>query len=180
MSTNPPPTGRQHKAWPWVLAMGALALVAIVVGVASVKPGAGTAARASSSAVATYAPATYAPAATPTLCNGSCASPAMTAGQQQAVESAQGYLSEGQGFSKAGLMQQLTSHYGEGFSKADARFAIRYLHPNWYQQAVKSARNYLNDGQGFSRDGLIQQLSSSYGEGFTYAQAVYAVNKVGL
>jgi hypothetical protein len=35
-------------------------------------------------------------------------------------------------------------------------------------------------GSGFSRAGLIQQLSSSAGEGFTYAQAVYAVNKVGL
>jgi hypothetical protein len=27
---------------------------------------------------------------------------------------------------------------------------------------------------------LIQQLSSSYGEDFTYAQAVYAANQVGL
>ena len=33
---------------------------------------------------------------------------------------------------------------------------------------------------GFSRDNLIQQLTSSYGEGFTYAQAVYAANRVGL
>jgi hypothetical protein len=29
-----------------------------------------------------------------------------------------------------------------------------------------------------SRAELIQQLSSSAGEGFTYAQALYAVNKV--
>jgi hypothetical protein len=48
------------------------------------------------------------------------------------------------------------------------------------QQAVESARNYLSTGSGFSRAGLIQQLSSSYGEGFTHAQAVYAANKVGL
>ena len=33
---------------------------------------------------------------------------------------------------------------------------------------------------GFSRNGLIQQLSSSAGEGFTHAQAVYAADAVGL
>jgi hypothetical protein len=35
-------------------------------------------------------------------------------------------------------------------------------------------------GTGFSRAGLIQQLSSSYGEGFTQAQASYAADAVGL
>jgi hypothetical protein len=29
-----------------------------------------------------------------------------------------------------------------------------------------------------SRDALIEQLTSEYGAGFTYEQAVYAVNKV--
>jgi hypothetical protein len=101
----------------------------------------------------------------------------MTNGQQQAVDSAQGYLADGQGFSYQGLLQQLTSSYGEGFSQSDAKFAIAYLNPDWDQQAVESAQGYLNDGQGFSRNGLIDQLTSSYGEGFTYAQAVYAVNK---
>jgi hypothetical protein len=38
----------------------------------------------------------------------------------------------------------------------------------------------MSTGGGFSRAGLIQQLSSSYGEGFTGAQAVYAANAVGL
>jgi hypothetical protein len=47
------------------------------------------------------------------------------------------------------------------------------------EQAVESARNYLSTS-GFSRAGLIKQLSSSYGEGFTHAQPVYAANKVGL
>ena len=36
------------------------------------------------------------------------------------------------------------------------------------------------DGQGFSKSGLLNQLTSSYGEGFTEAQAEYAVSKVGL
>jgi hypothetical protein len=50
---------------------------------------------------------------------------------------------------------------------------------NWNQQAAKSAKSYLSMTS-FSRAGLIQQLSSSAGEGFTHAQAVYGVNKTGL
>ncbi len=48
------------------------------------------------------------------------------------------------------------------------------------QQAVDSAQSYLALGQGFSKAGLLQQLTSSYGAGFTQAQAEYAVSKVGL
>jgi hypothetical protein len=42
---------------------------------------------------------------------------------------------------------------------------------------VKSARQYL-DTQSFSKSALIEQLSSSAGEGFTLAQAQHAANKV--
>jgi hypothetical protein len=38
----------------------------------------------------------------------------------------------------------------------------------------------MSDGQGFSRASLIDQLTSPYGEQFTYAQAVYAAGQVGL
>lgn len=48
------------------------------------------------------------------------------------------------------------------------------------QQAVTSAQGYLSDGEGFSRDSLIQQLTSSYGDGFTQAQAEYGVAQAGL
>ena len=48
---------------------------------------------------------------------------------------------------------------------------VNFLHPNWYQQAVEAARNRLKTGMGFSRASLIHQLSSPYGDGFTYAQA---------
>jgi hypothetical protein len=98
--------------------------------------------------------------------------------RQQAIQSAQSYLGMG-GFSRAGLIQQLSSSYGEGFTSALATFAVNNVHADWNQQAVLSAKSYIQMG-GFSRDGLIQQLTSSYGEQFTYAQAVYAVNKVGL
>jgi hypothetical protein len=104
----------------------------------------------------------------------------MTAAQQQAVESATNYVSMGSGFSRAGLIKQLTSSYGEGFPETVAIFAVDHLHVNWNEQAVDSAKTYMSMGSGFSRAGLIQQLTSSYGEAFTYAQAVYAANKVGL
>ncbi len=98
--------------------------------------------------------------------------------RQQAVEAAQSYLEMG-GFSRAKLIQQLSSKYGEGFSLVLATWAVDRVHADWNQQAVEAARSYLEMG-GFSRAGLIQQLTSSYGDGFTYDQAVYAVNKVGL
>jgi len=104
----------------------------------------------------------------------------MSGAEQQAVDSAQSYLAEGQGFSNSGLLNQLTSSAGEGFTEANAEFAINYLKPDWNAQAVDSAKGYLADGQGFSRSSLLDQLTSSSGEGFTEAQAEYAISKVGL
>jgi hypothetical protein len=101
-----------------------------------------------------------------------------TAGEQNALQSAQNYLSEGQGFSRAGLIQQLSSSSGEGFSQSDATWAVDHAGADWNQQAVESAKNYMSDGQGFSKSDLIQQLTSSSGEGFTLAQAQYAVGVV--
>jgi len=102
--------------------------------------------------------------------------PSMTTSQRNAVESARSYL-ETASFSKRGLIKQLTSSYGESFPRADARFAVNYLHPNWNAQAVKSARDYLDTGS-FSKQGLYEQLTSSYGEGFTPAQARHAVDTI--
>ena len=125
------------------------------------------------------APATSQPAAPATQ-----AQPPAPAGpttsQQQALDSAQSYLADGQGFSRAGLISQLTSQYGGQFSVADATWAVDHSGADWDAQAVMSAQGYMSDGQGFSRAGLIDQLTSPYGEQFTYAQAVYAVNQVGL
>jgi hypothetical protein len=104
----------------------------------------------------------------------------MTPAQLQAVLAAKNYLSLGSGFSRVGLIKQLTSSYGAGFTMAMAVFAVNSLHVNWNAQAVLAAKNYLSLGSGFSRAGLIKQLTSSYGAGFTYAQALYAVHKAGL
>jgi hypothetical protein len=104
----------------------------------------------------------------------------MTTEQEQAVQSAKSYLSLGKGFSRAGLIKQLSSSYGEGFPRDVAVFAVDSLNVDWDAQAVASAKSYMSLGTGFSRAGLIQQLSSSYGEGFTQAQASYAADAVGL
>jgi hypothetical protein len=45
------------------------------------------------------------------------------------------------------------------------------------KNAIESAKNYLNFAS-FSRVGLINQLSSSAGEGFPKRDAVYAVNHI--
>lgn len=127
------------------------------------------------------APATTAPAVSaPSDPVATQAAPVLTGSQQQAVDSAQSYLSLGSGFSKAGLIKQLTSSYGEGFKQADATFAVSYLSPDWDAQAVMAAKGYMDLGSGFSRSGLIQQLTSPYGNQFTEAQAEYAAAKVGL
>jgi hypothetical protein len=101
-----------------------------------------------------------------------------TAGQENAMESAQQYL-DMQGFSRLGLIDQLSSSYGDGYSVADATFAVDHIKVDWNAEAVKAAKAYL-DMEGFSRQGLIGQLSSSYGDKFTLAQATYAANHVGL
>jgi hypothetical protein len=106
------------------------------------------------------------------------AAPQLTASQEQAVGSAQSYL-ELSAFSRKGLIKQLSSSYGEGFSVKDATFAVDYLKVDWNEQAAKKAKEYLAL-QHFSRAGLIKQLESRYGEQFTHAQAVYGVNKAGL
>ena len=65
------------------------------------------------------------------------------------------------------------------FSVADATWAVAHSGADWNAQAVMSAKGYMKLG-GFSRAGLIDQLTSPYGEQFTLAQATYAVNQVGL
>ena len=95
---------------------------------------------------------------------------------ERALASAESYL-EMSGFSKQGLYEQLSSDAGEGFSEAQARYAVEHVDANWKQEAVESARSYLEMSP-MSRQALIEQLSSDAGEGFTYEQAVYAVEKV--
>jgi host cell surface-exposed lipoprotein len=184
-----PPNGHKRKPWSarrkvltGLMAFGALVVV-IVVASASSKPsstasdtGAASSSASASTAASPSAAVSSAAASSAPSTPAASASPSMTGAQQQAIESAESYLSEGQGFSKQGLLNQLTSSFGEGFPKSDAEFAIKYLKPNWDQQAVDSAQGYLSEGQGFSQQSLLQQLTSTSGEGFTEAQGEYAIN----
>lgn len=107
-------------------------------------------------------------APTPTVEDPSSGGGAGSPGQRNALDSAKSYL-ELTAFSETGLVEQLES---EGFSNADARWAVANVTVDWNAQAVASAKSYL-DLTSFSRSGLIEQLES---EGFTSAQASYGVS----
>lgn len=101
----------------------------------------------------------------------------LTGAQKNAARSAKNYLSFS-GFSRDGLIQQLSSDAGDGYAVADATAAVDSLNVDWNEQAVKSAKNYLNI-MGFSCKGLIQQLSSKAGDKYTTAQATYGAKQAG-
>lgn len=97
--------------------------------------------------------------------------------QANAARSAQQYL-EMTGFSRRGLIDQLSSDAGNGYSVADATAAVDSLTVDWNQQAARSAKQYL-DMTGFSCSGLIEQLSSDAGSKYTKAQARYGAEQAG-
>uniref|UniRef100_UPI004047AE26 Ltp family lipoprotein n=2 Tax=Yoonia sp. TaxID=2212373 RepID=UPI004047AE26 len=101
----------------------------------------------------------------------------LTGPQRNAVRSAESYLSF-TGFSRAGLIDQLSSSYGDGYDVADATAAVDSLAIDWKYQAVRSARQYL-EMMGFSCNGLIEQLSSDAGEKYTKSQAGYGAQQAG-
>ena len=102
----------------------------------------------------------------------------MTVSQANAVQVAEKYLSMS-AFSRSGLIQQLSSRYGEGYPKADAVYAVDHVSVNWNEQAVRAATQHLAE-RSFSREGLIHHLEARYGDGFTHAEALYGVNHIGL
>jgi short-subunit dehydrogenase len=102
----------------------------------------------------------------------------LSASELEAVVSAKEYLQES-AFSKQGLIDQLDSSAGSGFSANDATAAVDSLHVDWNAEAAKAAKQYLQTTS-FSCQGLIQQLSSSAGSQFTAAQAQYGASKAGI
>lgn len=102
----------------------------------------------------------------------------LTPSQQNAARSANSYL-EFSGFSRNGLIGQLSSEYGDQFSVGDATAAVDSLNVDWNLQAVKSAASYLKMS-GFSCQGLIDQLSSDYGDKYTVAQATFGATQAGI
>ncbi|MAM39598.1 MAG: hypothetical protein CL949_14095 [Erythrobacter sp.] len=103
--------------------------------------------------------------------------PSLTGPQYQATRSAQQYLSM-TGFSREGLIEQLSSQHGEGYDRSDAIAAVDSLDVDWNENAARSARQYL-EMTGFSCSGLIEQLSSSAGERYTRSEAEYGARQAG-
>lgn len=155
-----------------VLTVGLVSCTALVGGVLSQTPSAVTAGAGKTTEVPTVepsAPVTSEPVAKPTK-----AAPKLTVGQAQALGSAESYL-DSAAFSRKGLIRQLTTF--EGYSVADATYAVDHVKVNWNDQAAKSARSYLEFTH-FSRAGLIRQLETF--DKYTHRQAVYGVSKAGL
>ncbi|WP_312084037.1 Ltp family lipoprotein [Brevundimonas sp.] len=101
----------------------------------------------------------------------------LTGPQKNAVRSARNYLSIS-GFSRDGLITQLSSEYGDGYSVADATAAVDSMDIDWNENAAKSGRQYLSM-TGFSCSGLVEQLSSDAGDKYTTAQAQYGAQQAG-
>lgn len=132
-----------------------------------------TAPSTSKAAPATTSSAPSAPAAVPSAPAVPPAS-TLTAQQQLAADSATSYLSL-KGFSRQGLIDQLSSEYGDKYAVKDATAAVDSLTADWNEQATRSATSYLSL-KSFSCAGLIDQLSSQYGDKFTKAQATYGAH----
>ena len=109
---------------------------------------------------------------TPSTTDSDTADQSATAGQKNALKSAQQYLGYS-AFSHDGLIEQLEF---EGFTAAQATYGVDNCGADWNEQAAKCAKTYLSMSS-FSRQGLIDQLVF---EGFTSAQAEYGVTQNGL
>jgi host cell surface-exposed lipoprotein len=96
--------------------------------------------------------------------------PELTSSQERALRSAQNSVDR-EGSSPLGLIQHL--RYDEGFSKADAKFAVDHVRANWEEQAVDSAQERVDATDGYSPTSLIQHLV--WESGFTKADARSAV-----
>ncbi len=97
--------------------------------------------------------------------------------QQNALSQARSYL-DLTGFSRQGLIDQLSSPYGSGYPVDVATWAADTVGADWNAEAVESAQSYLNLTS-FSRQGLFDQLTSAYGGQFTADEANYALAAVG-
>jgi hypothetical protein len=93
---------------------------------------------------------------------------------ENARESAQDYLAFA-GFSRQGLIDQLSSEYGDQYPVEAATAAVDSLDVDWNAEAVEAAESYL-EFQSFSHAGLVDQLSSEYGDQFTREQAEHGAS----
>lgn len=76
--------------------------------------------------------------------------------------------------SKKGIYNQLTSEYGEQFTKEAAQYAIDNMNANWEENALEKAKTY-QDSMSMSKNAIYDQLISEHGEQFTEEEAKYAI-----
>lgn len=79
--------------------------------------------------------------------------------------------------SKAGIYDQLTSEYGEGFPAEAAQYAIDNIVFDWKESALKKAQTYA-ESMSMSDSAIYDQLISEYGEKFTPEEAQYAIDNL--
>lgn len=96
--------------------------------------------------------------------------------EKNALKKAESY-SKIMHMSKQGIYNQLTSEYGEQFSKDVAQYAIDNVEADWNANALAKAKSY-SETMHMSKQGIYDQLISEYGEKFTKEQAQYAVDNV--
>lgn len=178
---EPPAEPPKKKSHPVLRILGTALLLLVTAGLVANACGSNSTPKSPATATSQQPlPALTQPAPEPTQPAQVDTGPTYSIAQQQAIASAQSYIDDEGGFSRLGLIDQLHSTAGEGFSLRLAKFAVAHIAVNWKHQAVLSAQSYMQTEPGWSFSSLVDQLSSPYGENFTYAQAVYAAHKVGL
>ena len=93
-----------------------------------------------------------------------------------ALKSAENYNSVTP-LSKKGMLDQLSSEYGDKFSKKAAQYAVDNVDADWKENAVKSAKTY-QETMSMSPSAIQDQLSSSAGDKYTKEEAAYAVKQL--
>ena len=100
--------------------------------------------------------------------------------EKNCYDAAMNYL-DFMGFSKKGLIEQLSSEYGDNYPTETAEKVVNDIDAaglvDWEEQAERSAKNYL-DTMSFSKEELINQLCSEYGDQYTREEAEAAVEAV--
>lgn len=97
-----------------------------------------------------------------------------TTGETNALKKAETYSSV-MHMSKKRIYKQLTSEYGEGFTAAEAQYAIDNIKADWNANALATAKNY-QETMSMSKSAIYKQLISEYGEEFTKDEAQYAID----
>lgn len=103
---------------------------------------------------------------------------------EQALITAEYMLADGIGYSPLTLTDFLTNiEYGNGFTAAEAQYALDHCEVDWLQQAVFHVANSLRyaeevTGEEYTKDKMVEEMVLYYG--FTEEQAIYGAEQNGL